>query len=60
MTNTELIHHGVCKVQMSSASYTAARIQGVGIDTTSVGEGDRILQWRADQELWIIISLLHL
>lgn len=60
MTKTELIHRVVCKAQMSSASYTAAKIQGVGIDTTSVGEVDKILQWRADQELWIIISLLHL
>jgi hypothetical protein len=57
MTNTELIYHWVCKVQMSSASYTADKIQGKEIDTTSLGEGDKTLQQCADQEPWVIIIL---
>lgn len=60
MTNTELIYHWVCKVQMSSASYTADKIQGEGNIQQSVPEGDKTLEQHADPELWILSSLLNL
>jgi hypothetical protein len=45
---------------MSSASYTADKIQGEGNIQQSVPEGDKTLEQHADPELWILSSLLNL